>query len=265
MNKKTGRIVFAVIMIFSLILISYLCKPVNVLKEIEKGNFYYIDNDKIREQLEKTASSASNHVTWIWRDINADNGQELILVEKDDPAKIIGVFAAVNDKAVSIIWDDTDVVNYYELCEDGLLSYSQYYGVYDMERYELYQYDDGWNAILIKGLEIYFFEDISNASLQLDNEFFSQNNIDKEGGYYLEFEMYDGKKQYKELAKEEWLREFQDIFGKTYDGEMPAEEPIYYSPLLSGKWRSVEVMAYSSLWHRIHESPETTDGLVGKK
>lgn len=46
--------------------------------------------------------------------------------------------------------------------------------------------------------------------------------------------------------------------------ETPQEEPIYYSPLLNGEWQSVEVMVYSSLWHRIHESPETTDSLLGK-
>lgn len=45
--------------------------------------------------------------------------------------------------------------------------------------------------------------------------------------------------------------------------EVCAEEPIYYSSWLNGRWQSVEVMVYGSAWNNICESPKEADGLVG--
>lgn len=74
----------------------------------------------------------------------------------------------------------------------------------------------------------------------------------------------EGTREYTQEYREKVLKI--DECGKASSriDEMSAEEPIYYSSILNGEWQSVEVMSYSSLWHRIHESPETTDSLLGK-
>ncbi|MCM1235247.1 MAG: hypothetical protein NC489_34535 [Ruminococcus flavefaciens] len=224
--SKVKKYISLAVIVFIVFLIIYMDvkNTPGILKEIEKGKFFLIDDAKIEEQLGSMFSSEPCHVAWIWRDLNSDGILELILAEKKAPERIIGIFSALGNKVSIVLWDDVDVTEYYELCESGLLYYSQYYGIYDQERYMLYRYDIDWTKELVEGLEVYWIEDVDNAEVNLDELPFA---IDAKSDYYLVFQREEGKEHYKELTREEWLKEFISLFGRAYQGMMLRYQ--YYS------------------------------------
>lgn len=189
-------------------------KTPRVLKEIKNGKYFLVNDAKIEKQLDRIFSSYSDYIIWTWRDINSDDILELILTEKE---KVIGIFALCNNDVIVVLWDDVETTDYYELCETGLLYYSQYYGIYDKERYELYQFDKDWNEELVRGFEIYCITDVADIDKGKERMPF---NIDRPGNYYLEFWKEDGIEKYKELTPELWLKGFEILFGKTYQGDI---------------------------------------------
>lgn len=218
MGKRNVRYLIFVVCVIIVCIITFLCfkKTQNRLKEIEKGNYSCINDNRIQRQLSGFFSSSFYTVKWVYEDINKDGIKDLILEDiTDTVTKIIGIFTIENQDVTIVLWDDVDVTSYYEMCSKGILCYAQYYGTYDNERYELYSYDNAWNKILIKGLELYDIEDISLVQ-QLDESL----KLDKEGVHYLEFIIQDGKKKYIRLTEEEWLKEFSALFGKMYDGDI---------------------------------------------
>lgn len=218
MGKRNVRYLIFVVCVIIVCIITFLCftKPQNRLKEIEKGNYSCINDNRIQRQLSGYFSSSFYTVKWVYEDINKDGIEDLILEDiTDTVTKIIGIFTIENQDVTIVLWDDVDVTSYYEMCSKGILCYAQYYGTYDNERYELYSYDNAWNKILIKGLELYDIEDISSVQ-QLDESL----KLDREGVHYLEFIIQDEKKKYIRLTEEEWLKEFSALFGKMYDGDI---------------------------------------------
>lgn len=218
MSKKVVRYLVFVVCVVSVCIICFLCftKPQDKLKKIEEGDYSYINDNKIQQQISKCFSSSFSNVRWVYEDINKDGIQDLILEEvTSKTAKIIGIFTIENHDVTIVLWDDADMTSYYERCDSGVLWYTQYYGIYGNERYELYRYDNDWNKIFIKGLELYDIEDMSTVQY-LDDSL----KLNREGVHYLEFFIQDEKKQYMELTEKEWLEEFSVLFGKIYGGDI---------------------------------------------
>ncbi len=94
-KRKLFRIILFIIFIIIVlsIIISLICSvDINKLKEIEKGNYSYIDNETIQEQLPKIFSVNASNMKWIYKDINSDGKKDLILLDSYGVLKIVGIF-----------------------------------------------------------------------------------------------------------------------------------------------------------------------------
>lgn len=204
------------VIIVCIISILHFIEPRDLLTEIEEGNYSCINDDEIQRQLQRIFSLPDFNVRWTYEDINQDGTEDLILEElTNTAARIIGIFTTEGQDVEVVLWDDAEMTSYYERCDSGILCYTQYYGIYDNERYELYSYDYTWKKIFIKGLELYDIEDAPPMQL-MD----SSLRLDKTGVHYLEFFIHDEKEQYRELTEEEWRQAFSALFGKEYSGDI---------------------------------------------
>lgn len=219
MRKKRNRLfAAAALVIFSMVLLIISIraeKAPGILQEIKNGRFYLLNNEKIEKQLNRLFSSEPAGAAWIWQDMNGDGVLDLILTEKNPPERIIGVFALRDNIASVILWDDVEMTEYYKLCETGLLYYSQYYGVYDKERYALYHYDGDWKKELIKGLEVDWREDIDTEAEWESFPYFAK---EKRSCYFAFYEK-EGQERQEELTRETWLNEYELLFGTAYPGD----------------------------------------------
>ncbi len=108
---------------------------------------------------------------------------------------------------------------YYQLCDDGLLHYDQYYGIYEYEKYELYHYDENWNEIFVEGLELYYLFESEEGQEQkkyLNEEL----HMEEAGLYFWKVEKQGEERKYTKLTQEEWTEKFYDLFGRECEGEI---------------------------------------------
>lgn len=187
------------------------------LKAIENGNYRYIDDKRKREQLSKMFSINADNLSWIYKDLNNDGEEELILQAFSDTDKIVGVFTLESHNVVTVLWDDIDVCIYYQVCEKGLLHYTQYYGTYDFEQYELRSYDEEWNEIYVDGLEWYYLLEEEEEVREHLGEHLENMEIGKV--YFWEFNRRGDEKAYTKLTQEEWKNKFYTLFGKNCESE----------------------------------------------
>ncbi len=176
------------------------------LEEMMEGNFGHISDEGIKQQLEHIFASFPDDMIWIYRDINGDGKEDLLLREDArsmGKERIVGIFTIEKRDVVTILWDVVDMACFYELCDEGVLYYEQYYGVHDKERYLLYRFDESWDKIFVAGLEVICVEDITEMEISCQK-----------------LSMSDGVIQGKKITMDEWLEEYQVLFGKEYGGEI---------------------------------------------
>lgn len=208
---------FLIFFIIGILLIH--CASVNKLKKIERGEYRYIDNEKRQEQIARTFSRQADRMSWVFKDINHDGNEELILQEFSDTDRIVGIFAMKGSDVITVLWDDIDAGSYFQLCERGLLHFNKYYGTYEFEQYILYDYDEEWNEIFVEGLELYYlFEEDEEVERTVEEHLGEQLKMEKEKVYFWEFQMWNEEKKYTKLTQEEWNEKFYDLFGKECEG-----------------------------------------------
>ena len=202
---------FLIFFIIGILLIH--CASVNKLKKIERGEYRYIDNEKRQEQIARTFSRQADRMSWVFKDINHDGNEELILQEFSDTDRIVGIFAMKGSDVITVLWDDIDAGSYFQLCERGLLHFNKYYGTYEFEQYILYDYDEEWNEIFVEGLELYYlFEEDEEVERTVEEHLGEQLKMEKEKVYFWEFQMWNEEKKYTKLTQEEWNEKFYDLF-----------------------------------------------------
>lgn len=225
--KKLGYIVLCmsfIVVIWNIAMSFTHSKNVNKLKEIEEGNYSYIGDEYTQEHLKRIFSEGpgnSNYIyEWVYKDINADGEEDLILQEKyvyAETPRIVDVFSIKDQDVVHVLCDYMDADYEYQLCDGGLLYYEQFYGKYDYEQYILYHYDKEWNEIFVDGLELYYLYELEEGQEEYS---IGQLDMDKERLYFWEFKIQDEKKEYTKLTEAKWKEKFHDLFGRECRGEM---------------------------------------------
>lgn len=212
-SRKVYTILFTIFIVTILSIVVFLhFEDVDKLKAIEKGNYSYINNEITQEVLEKRDST---DFTWIYRDINGDGEEDLIVQDDYAANSILFIFSMEDDKVVTEFADINDMGCYTQLCDNGLLYYDQYYGVYAYEQYILYRYDEEWNEIFVDGLELYYIDKPDEGVRSKGN---GALNMEEVGLYFWNFKMCNGERVYTKLTQEEWINKFNDLFGKEYEG-----------------------------------------------
>lgn len=91
-SKRMKKIIYAFsgVILIVIILISskiFIYLRVDKLKEIEGGNYTYIEDEYVRKHLEILFPQGGNirdsDYEWVYKDINGDGEEELILQEKN--------------------------------------------------------------------------------------------------------------------------------------------------------------------------------------
>lgn len=232
-SKRMKKIIYAFsgVILIVIILISskiFIYLRVDKLKEIEGGNYTYIEDEYVRKHLEILFPQGGNirdsDYEWVYKDINGDGEEELILQEKNlymEPSGnslIIDIFTVKNKDVVHVFSDYMDAAYYCQLCDNGLLYYEQYYGRYDYEQYILFRYDEEWNEIFVDGLALYYLLEPDEG--EEEYTIYEDLYMKKEQLYFWEFQMKDEKKDYERLTQEEWTNKFYDLFGRECKGEI---------------------------------------------
>ena len=234
MKRKTIYIVLSVVFIAMILILSKSfmdLEDVDKLKEIEKGNYSYIDDEYLRKHLEiissKMAYVRDGDFEWVYRDVNGDGVEDLILLEKytnmEPPgnALILDIITIKDGEVVHVFADHMDIAYYCQLCDDGLLYYEQYYGRYDYEQYILFRYDKDWNGIFVDGLTLYYLLELGEGEEEFYKGRISEDlDMEKEQLYFWEFQMQGEEKEYTELTREEWINKFYELFGRECKGEI---------------------------------------------
>lgn len=184
----------------------------NKLNAIEKGDYSYIESDWTREVFEKRNPA---DFTWIYRDINGDGTEELIVQDDYAASSILFILSIEGNKVVTRFADLNDMGSYTQLCDNGLLYCDRYYGVYDYEQYILYRCDKDWYEIFVDGLELYYIDKPEEGVRSKGN---GELDMKEAGFYFWNFQICDGERVYTKLTQEEWNKKFKDLSGKEYEG-----------------------------------------------
>lgn len=211
-SGKESIVLLTIIMAIIGIVLFLHVEGVDKLEEVEKGNYNYVSSERTQEVLEKRDSK---DLTWIYRDINGDGEEELIVQDNYAANSILFILSIENDEVVTVFSDLNDMGCYTQLCDNGLLYYDQYYGVYDYEQYILYRYDKEWNEKFVEGLELYYIDKPEEGVKSKGN---GELNMEEAGLYFWNFKIYDGERVYTKLTQEEWIERFYDLFGKECEG-----------------------------------------------
>lgn len=203
----------------------------DMLKAVEDGDFSYIELESVRDSLEAMFHGAPNNpylfgpedMSWIYRDLNGDEEEDLILKRRGLGGSIVGVFTVDGKEVRAVIWDEMDIDYYSRLCGDCLIYRSGYNGLYNCEELIFYRYDEDWNRIFVDGLAMYYlYESDEREEVVLSDEI----SLTKDGLYCLEFLVKDEwgvEKEYREISEAEWLERY-----RGYTGEEYGAEPYYY-------------------------------------
>lgn len=203
----------------------------DMLKAVEDGDFSYIELESVRDSLEAMFHGAPNNpylfgpedMSWIYRDLNGDEEEDLILKRRGLGGSIVGVFTVDGKEVRAVIWDEMDIDYYSRLCGDCLIYRSGYNGLYNCEELIFYRYDEDWNRIFVDGLAMYYlYESDEREEVVLSDEI----SLTKDGLYCLEFLVKDEwgvEKEYREISEAEWLERYYGYTGEQYEGI-----PYYY-------------------------------------
>lgn len=130
-SNKTILLTIIIVAIIGIVLFLHV-ESVDKLEEVEKGNYSYINSERTQEVLKKRDSK---DLTWIHSDINSDGEEELIVQDDYAANSILFILSMENGEVVTEFSELNDMGCYTQLCDNGLLYYDQYYGVYDYEQY----------------------------------------------------------------------------------------------------------------------------------
>ena len=203
----------------------------DMLKAVEDGDFSYIEFELARDSLESMFHGNPNNpflfgpegMTWIYRDLNGDGEEELILKSRNLGGSIVGAFTVDGEGVRTVIWDEMDIDYYSRLWDDCLMYRSGYNGLYNCEELIFYRYDEDWNRIFVDGLAMYYlYESDERDTVALNDEM----SLTEDGLYCLEFTVKDEwgmEKEYREISEAEWLERYHGYTGEEYEAA-----PYYY-------------------------------------
>lgn len=203
----------------------------DMLKAVENGDFSDIEFELVRDSLESMFHGAPNNpflfgpegMAWIYRDLNGDGKEDLILESGNLGGSIVGAFTVDGNEVRTVIWDEMDIDYYSRMWDDCLMYRSGYNGLYHCEELIFYRYDEEWNEVFVDGLAMYYlYESEERDTVVLNDEM----SLTEDGLYCLEFSVKDEwgiEKEYREISEAEWLERYHGYTGEDYGAE-----PYYY-------------------------------------
>lgn len=185
------------------------------LEQLVEGEYSLVYDTGVREALEDVFAQRPDELEWVWWDANFDGEDDLILQENTPSAegmkRIQGLFCVSDNEIICVMWDDTDGTEFYSLCNNKLVYYSQYLGTYTQKVYEVCEYDCDWNKEAVSGLEIFYIENMTEMPADWTTE---HPDMQAEGAYYQKFNVEEnGEKVYTSLTVQEWCGEFEKLLG----------------------------------------------------
>lgn len=185
------------------------------LEQLVEGEYSHIYDESVRKRVEDAFAQRPDELEWVWWDANLDGEDDLILQENtlcaDGMKRIQGVFCVSDKKIICVMWDDVDVTEFYSVCNNKLVYYSQYLGTYTQKVYEVCEYDGDWNREAVSGLEFFYIENMTEMPADWTTE---HPDMQAEGAYYQKFSVEEnGEKVYTSLTLQEWCEEFEKLLG----------------------------------------------------
>ncbi len=222
MKKKLTIILFVISIFGAYFFLKYSSQNYVSLEKVIQGDYSGISNKETRQMVQEVLQQRLEEVEWIYKDLNGDNRSDLILqetmqCEETYMNRIIGIFCVVENEIICMLWDTVDGTEFFGLCNNQLVYYKQYYGTFDKESYELYQYDQKWNIRLIGGMEVYYIEDMKEMPSDWSINY---PEMIREGIYYMKFYVQENgdecHKSYIVMEEEQWKEEFNVLFKQEY-------------------------------------------------
>lgn len=191
-----------------------------LIRQIRNGDFSNLELSNNISINEIKRVYEKNNIELVECDINGDGLIELIWQEKDSynnyMRRIIAIFTFSNSKTKCVVWDVNDSTEFLFMSKlDNIIYYTQYYGLYDYNRYDYYVFDKDCNKEFLYGLCIYNIYDIQEINMAWWNEEHPEMTI--EGVYYKKHTVRltgEGKiSNEEELEKKEFLNSFKEMTG----------------------------------------------------
>lgn len=206
------------VLLILLIIGVYVCTRFSIIDELGKkaefakikyGKFDGISNLDTKQinELNNVFENYKHVSQWIYVDLDSDGKKELIWCEKKEEIySVLGVFTLTQDGCKRILWDISDSDEYYFILGDQIIYYSRYSGIYDRYTFSKVEFDKKFNMEFSECYEILKVTDAKETKDLFENC--------GEGTHYLKIVYINQKKQYEELAFEEWTEDFENAIGK---------------------------------------------------
>lgn len=167
-----------------------------------------------------------DEIQWVYADINNDGIEELIWQEKRNAGdsqmhRITAVFAATSQGFRRIIWDVNDMGEFYFLCNNKIIYFTAYYGVYDYCYYGVCEYGADGKLKVNKSFEVYDLEDLTDYEpTDILSQFdwaqeVNQSDFAEGKVYYVIGTRVTDEEMMRVLTKsDEWLEQFRNDIGE---------------------------------------------------
>ena len=211
---KRKIIVLAMLFVIIVLLIAVLCTRHNKneakLENLINGDFDCLSDSNIKDALKGIFDQQLVETEWIYFDLNADGKMELVLQEKNcvenkTLKRIIGAFAIQDNEIIAVIWDIIDAGEFYFIGNDKLIYFYGYYGMYEQEVYQIYQFDSEWKKQFLEGFEHLYIYDLE----ELPSDWLEYHpTMTQEGTYYRKYKLVDMNGTldwvYEDLSEQQW-------------------------------------------------------------
>lgn len=246
-NKKKSMIYVGIICVCFIICYKFflLYDKKDNFAEIQKGNFYIIDKIEESEQetLESIYQNQKEDMEWVFFDLNNDGKNELIWREKESSSEymksIVAIFAEQGEKCKLILFDTTDVREFYALENNHLIYFKEFSWLYQYDSFAKCSMNINFQIETDMALEVfiipayeYLLEEAGEEWVEdLEREYSFING----GGNYFRLTVYEEDTTNETIiTDEQWKNKFEALIGESIELVNPyLSEIISKNPSLS--------------------------------
>lgn len=201
----------------------------NDFVDVMQGDFSKVDGlteDEVREmEVFFENLDEIDDTKWIFRDLNSDGTQELLLVQNrggsDEPGRIHAAFRT-EGKYRRILWDCSDSGECYIPGRENLIYCTQYQGIFQYKSYTECCFDETWEMTMLGKLEIFRVTDLEEWN-GIPDHFLSleRPEVESEGIYYCMISDCRNGSDKKMLTETEWIERVETMVGAPFDAVKP--------------------------------------------
>ena len=201
---------------------------------------------------------------WVEHDFDGDGSNELVLQSRmytGGSRRILAIFTFYDEEAILVFSQTLPFTSYFLLKENGdLIRHVFSYGPIQGSTYSYYIFDDDWNLVRLRGLQIFEVYFLS----ELPDDWAEQNpEMPENGMYYFEFTMIDGVEYRQPIDREAFLDAFEELLGTSFYEATPGWYRVsrlsaeYYSALPTVDLMSIIRRGqYGITWEMNQDLPE---------